>query len=424
MVGGIDYTLPIYQPRSFILSGFAKGSEQVANEDASFSLDLWVYYHDGSMDLHEVFFNKDLTEWQFASGSFTSDADKVIEYIEVDCNYTNQPGTAYFDNISLVEVQGGEVSQYYYDPADDSGLPAIYYTPSYSEYYKYDENKNLILKLTSDFMMYEYTYNEEGALETETVSKYEYNDLTQAYQRQEWYDVRHYKPNAPNIDSTEICTTAHTVNQYGLETATTVQSPGAKPLTSSTSYETTPGSKIFGKCLSQTNTDGITTYYVYDTTTGLLTYTKCNNEGLYYQYDEMQRVTSIYPLDYILISSEYLPESGAEQALYTYDTQGRVQSITTGTTTYTYAYDNYGNTASIHVGNKELVRYVYAHNNGKLQSMTYGNGTTVTYYYDSLDRISKVCYTVDNDTVQEYAYTYTVDGALKSVESSTGRGYE
>ena len=28
----------------------------------------------------------------------------------------------------------------------------------------------------------------------------------------------------------------------------------------------------------------------------------------------------------------------------------------------------------------------------KLSSMTYGNGTTVTYLYDALDRIDKICY--------------------------------
>ena len=413
---------PMYRARSFILSGFGKCTEQVASSSsiATFGLELRVYYHDSTYDLFDVFFNKNLTEWQFASGSFTTDGGKIIEEIEVACGYMGQPGIAYFDNISLIEVHGTEVSGYTYN---EDGLPEYYYSPSYTEYYEYDDDKNVTMKLTSDFMKYDYTYYPSGALQTETVSKYDYADLPDGA-RQEWYDVSRYSADPLNIRETAICTTTHTVNDYGLETATTVQSPGAKPLTSSTSYATTPGSKIFGKCLSQTNTDGITTYYVYDTTTGLLTYTKCNNEGLYYQYDEMQRVTSIYPLDYILISSEYLPESGAEQALYSYDAQGRVQNITTATTTYTYEYDDFGNTKSIRVGDDLLVSYTYALNNGKLEKMTYANGTTVTYYYDSLDRIAKVCYNENEPSEQEYIYTYTVDGALKSVESSTGRGYE
>lgn len=411
----------LHRSRSFILSGFGKGSEQVANEDATFGLDLWIYYHDGSEDLLEVFFNKDSTDWQFASGSFTTDAGKVIASIEVACSYMNQPGTAYFDNISLIEVHGSEVSGYTYN---GDGLPEYYYSPSYTEYYKYDNDKNITLKLTSDFMKYNYTYHDSGALHKEIVSKYEYNDL-QEYQRQEWYGVEHYTPDHPNISYIEICTTTHTVNDYGLETATTIIGIGEIPLVSSTYYETTPGSKIFGKCLSQTNTDGITTYYVYDTNKGLLTYTKCNDEGLYYLYDSMQRVTGVYPLFYSSSLNYYMTEANAEQALYSYDAQGRTQSITTGTTSYTYLYDSFGNTTSISVGDDLLVSYLYAPNNGKLQSMTYGNGTTVTYHYDTLDRISKVCYTENGNIVQEYVYTYTVTGALKSVESTMdGRGYE
>ena len=34
--------------------------------------------------------------------------------------------------------------------------------------------------------------------------------------------------------------------------------------------------------------------------------------------------------------------------------------------------------------------------------MTYANGTTVTYYCDSLDRIAKVCYNENEPSEQEY----------------------
>ena len=410
----------LHRSRSFILSGFGKADACVAAPQAAFGLDLWIYYHDGSQDRLEVHFDKNHSDWQFASGSFTTDGGKVIETIEVACYYLDQPGTAHFDNISLIEVHGTEVSGYTYY---EDGLPEYYYSPSYTEYYEY-EDKNVTMKLTSDFMKYDYTYYDSGALHTETVSKYEYTDLPSGA-RQEWYDVSHYDSETQNIDYSVICTTTHTVNTYGLETTTTIIGTGEKPLISSASYATTSGSKIFGKCLSQTNTDGVTTQYVYNTSTGLLTYTKCNGEGLYYLYDSMQRVTSVYPLFYSPSLDLFTTEVNAEQALYSYDAQGRTQSITTATTTYTYEYDSFGNTTSISVGDDLLVSYLYAPGNGKLQSMTYSNGTTVTYFYDTLDRISKACYTVDGILVQEYVYTYTVDGALKSVESTMdGRGYE
>lgn len=40
-----------------------------------------------------------------------------------------------------------------------------------------------------------------------------------------------------------------------------------------------------------------------------------------------------------------------------------------------------------------LATYQYAANNGKLLSMTYGNGKIMTYTYDELDRVKEICYT-------------------------------
>ena len=52
--------------------------------------------------------------------------------------------------------------------------------------------------------------------------------------------------------------------------------------------------------------------------------------------------------------------------------------------------------------------------------MTYGNGTVVTYSYDTLDRIEKISY---NGTVR-YEYQYTAEGQLHSVSDLVnGIGY-
>ncbi len=65
-----------------------------------------------------------------------------------------------------------------------------------------------------------------------------------------------------------------------------------------------------------------------------------------------------------------------------------------------------------------LVTYTYAPNNGKLASMTYGNGKTVAYRYDELDRVAEMCYTDHNGLPQSDKYTYTATGLLYSVEST------
>ena len=63
------------------------------------------------------------------------------------------------------------------------------------------------------------------------------------------------------------------------------------------------------------------------------------------------------------------------------------------------------------MGNYNLANYGYNSYNGKLSYMTYGNGLTVGYSYDTLDRISQIRY---NGSVR-YSYTYNTDGALHSV---------
>ena len=62
-------------------------------------------------------------------------------------------------------------------------------------------------------------------------------------------------------------------------------------------------------------------------------------------------------------------------------------SFLSATTNYTFTYDNFGNTTESKAGDYTLATYTYNSYNGKLSSMTYGNGTTVSYIYDALDRI-------------------------------------
>ena len=60
------------------------------------------------------------------------------------------------------------------------------------------------------------------------------------------------------------------------------------------------------------------------------------------------------------------------------------------------------------VGTTTLVTHTYGANNGNLLSSAYGNGFTVEYVYDFLDRVTKVKY---NGTIQ-YEYVYNAMGQL------------
>ena len=75
--------------------------------------------------------------------------------------------------------------------------------------------------------------------------------------------------------------------------------------------------------------------------------------------------------------------------------------INTDTTEYRLEYDCYGNIERIKAGDKILATYDYKNCNGKLQSVTYGNGYTESYEYDALDRLVEVKY---NNTVADACF--------------------
>ena len=147
-------------------------------------------------------------------------------------------------------------------------------------------------------------------------------------------------------------------------------------------------------------------------------------------YNNFGEVTNVYPLYYDPNLNVMLPGSNGESVSYTYDDQHRVSTIETQTTEYTFTYDQaFGNQESILVNGVVWATYDYADYNGKPVGIHYSNGDSATYSYDSLDRISQICYTnVDSDgnTTQDiYTYTYLADGSLHTAQSSvSGRKYE
>ena len=72
---------------------------------------------------------------------------------------------------------------------------------------------------------------------------------------------------------------------------------------------------------------------------------------------------------------------------YSYDSKWRLTGITLGDLGYSFAYDAFGNRLRTKLGDTTLASYSYVSpRKGLLGSMTYGNGATVSYTYDSLDR--------------------------------------
>ncbi|MBQ9797120.1 MAG: hypothetical protein IJW50_05295 [Clostridia bacterium] len=58
-------------------------------------------------------------------------------------------------------------------------------------------------------------------------------------------------------------------------------------------------------------------------------------------------------------------------------------------------------------GASTLASYTYLANNGKLDTLTYGNGLQEKYYYDNLDRVSEIWYNTGEGGAMELRYSYT-----------------
>ena len=115
--------------------------------------------------------------------------------------------------------------------------------------------------------------------------------------------------------------------------------------------------------------------------------------------------------------------SGYASLNYDYS-NGRLTSIqrtaSSKTQTYSLSYSTFGDLAAVAVGTQQLASYVHNVRTGAVETMTYGNGDTVTYLYNELDRLETVKY---NGTVR-FTYLYTGDGQLARVtDEALGRVY-
>lgn len=391
--------------RFYQFSGFVKGSHQTSGGFMGFRVIANCYTSsDGSTTADYVYeFPADnyITDYQFVSGSVIIPEEVYLRSISVYCAYDNNPGVAYFDDVSFVRVSDESVADYQYN-SDGRVIKST--TPRATVYYEYNNVTGDLIKQNDSFGNVTLnTYNDNYSLySTETYVEYDSEGIT-------------YPAN--------IITTEYTYNNYGmlLQTKTTADQNTTPAFVSSSTYETSPTSHIFGKTLSYTDENRNTVRYSYDQATGLLIY-QLNADGisgLYYTYDTVDRLQAVTPL-VLGTMGDYYGSSDAENVSYTYNALNQLSGISTDTTDYTFTYDSFGNTVSVKAGNYTLATYTYAESNGKIAEMTYGNGTVVSYTYDALDRIEKISY---NGSVR-YEYQYRSDGKLHCVvDNASHTGY-
>lgn len=175
---------------------------------------------------------------------------------------------------------------------------------------------------------------------------------------------------------------------------------------------------------SVTDTNGSQTSYTYNASTEQLTGTSTYNPetGKTISTNRVYnasngRQTQMY-IDSV-ISMSYAYKNGGLSSL----TRKSYRNGIGQWQSYGLAKDVWGNTSAVTVsastngstysGTRTLASYTYAANNGNLTGMTCGNGDSISYSYDSFDRLIKTRY---NDTGDEILYTYNAEGSLAQLE--------
>ena len=105
--------------------------------------------------------------------------------------------------------------------------------------------------------------------------------------------------------------------------------------------------------------------------------------------------------------------SGNSTVSYNYLTNGALSRLTSPSgTVYNFAYDTFGRTSSIAIGNRILSSTEYLNNHSSLvNKFTYGNGVYKNYTYDNLDRVL----TESINGTQILSYLYDKRGNLVRV---------
>ena len=365
---------------TYALSGWGKAVAMPDDPNTTtlkkFGLKATVTYSDGTTEDHYQPFNADVTEWQYTSLMIVPEAPaKTVSTITVRCLYTYNNGWAYFDNLTL--------------------------TRQMAQCYTYDSNGNLTKVGTTDNRDVNYSYNGSNDLTSftdRTGVKYDYT-----------YGSYH---NVTKITDSVVSMNL-TYDAYG----NVVQSKLTPAGSTSTSMVTTATYSTDSNSLlaSTKNSNGQTTTYTYGsniskqygTPTEVVTPDSTKTTTVYNAQNG--RATQAYVLG--IASLDYGYTNGRLVSIWRAFARGS-DVLGQG---YNLSYGAFGDLASIAVGTRQLASYTHNARTGDVETMTYGNGTTVQYVYNDLDQVKEVKY---NGTTR-FVYHYTGDGQLYEVKDAS-----
>ena len=354
--------------QTYILSGWAKAnSVALSTSSRSYELRATIKYSDNTTEVHKSPFCADSTAWQYnVLPIVPQQPSKTVSTITVAFAFDSNPNTAYFTFACLTK----EVAQSY----------------------KYNSNGDLISVATPSNATQTYTYS--GANLISQVTK---GNGTFTYT----YDSRH------NVTG---------VTNAGLSMSLVYNAKG-----NATSSTLTGGSLHMGSSATYTNNGNLVATQK-DTRGNETSYTYGNNIS-----KQLGQPTAVTDPNNVTVNTSYNAQNGRVTGSsmtgvslgYTYGS-GRLTAMTrtVGSVgqTYNMGYNGFGQLTSVKVGTRSLASYTYNSNNGPLNKLTYGNGNTVGYAYDNLERVTNVYY--NGSSSAALTYTYKGEGTLGQLTDS------
>jgi YD repeat-containing protein len=183
---------------------------------------------------------------------------------------------------------------------------------------------------------------------------------------------------------------ASNLNQYGYDTEDNLIS-----ITDANNHTTYFAYDTMGRVIQTTFPSTLTETYGYDQLYDLTSKTDRKGQTIQYVYDSLYRMTS----------KTYPDETSAS---YVYDLVGKIQQVSDPTGTYAFAFDNMGRLIGTSTQYTFLPGYNFFQNSysydaaSNRTSLTAPDGSTNTYHYDTLNRLSSLT----NSLTGQFGFAY------------------
>ena len=386
---------------TFLLSGWGKansvGGTARKHEDGDeryFGLVAEIAYTDGTTENQYVSFNGDYADWQFASGVIVpGKRDKWVQEITVRCAYDYNANDAYFTNISLV-LEPAET--YSYDSKGNPIAATDGNAKTSSEFFA--NSQRLKSYTTPGGAKHTLAYDTRNNLEQDTLA-----GLTNY--------TYHNASGSATTSITSVGTSGDYLKSYNVYDSTgrfRTQSTDANGVT--TQYEYEPGA---ARLFRSTAANGTKQGYHYADNSDRVDFTYIDRTAsIDYDYDRAQLTDLI---------RKAFPQAA--------DASGN--NVNPFWQHYLLGYDAFGNMTRVQVCASSteregytapvtLASYTYEGNvnNGRLATMAYGNGDSVSYTYDAFDRQRTAAY--NDGTTYHYDYSGDNDLARQYVTDGSG----